>query len=134
MSQSRIMDTLRYEWLPDELSVCRLAADERVPVWLPIRGFTTVTRTDEELSIVCASSAVPTGVRSEHGWTVLKVLGPLPFEAVGILRRLADPLAMAGIPIIAIGTFDTDYVLVKRGQEEAADEALAASGLLLVST
>mgnify|MGYP006173901441 FL=1 len=77
---------------------------------------------------MCASSAVPPGVRSEHGWTVLKVLGPLPFEAVGILRRLADPLAMAGIPIIAFGTFDTDYVLVKRGQEEAADEVLAASG------
>ena len=127
------METLRYRWLPDALAVCRLAPDEPVPDWLPTVGFTTVTRTDEELSMVCDASAVPDDVRAERGWRCLQVLGPLPFDAVGILRRFAEPLADAGIPIIAIGTFDTDYVLVKQTQTAAADEALEAAGLSLVT-
>ncbi|MBT5902446.1 MAG: ACT domain-containing protein [Opitutaceae bacterium] len=124
------MDELRYEWLADELVVCRLAPTAPVPDWLPDQGFTTVTRTTEELSIVCAAAAVPAGVKAETGWAAFKVLGPLPFDAVGILRRFAEPLADVAIPIIAIGTFDTDYVLVKKAQMGAADTALAARGLI----
>lgn len=127
------METLRYEWLEDELAVCRLDPMFPVPEWLPANGFTTVTRTVEELSIVCAAAAVPSEVKKETGWTALKVLGPLPFDAVGILRRFAAPLADAGIPIIAIGTFDTDYVLIRQPQRAAADAVLAAAGLIAVS-
>lgn len=124
------MDELHFEWLEDELAVCRLAPTSPVPVWLPSTGFTTVTRTAEELSVVCRAAAVPAGVKSESGWAALKVLGPLPFDAVGILRRFAAPLADADIPIIAIGTFDTDYVLVKEIQKSKADRVLAKQGLI----
>ena len=101
-----------------------------MPDWLPTSGFTSVTRTEDELSLVCDAAAVPEDVKTERGWSCLKVLGPLPFDAVGILRRFAEPLADAGIPIIAIGTFDTDYVLVKRNQREETDGRLAAAGHL----
>lgn len=123
------MMPLRYRWLSAELGICRLSAADPVPAWLPTVGFTTVTRTHEELSVVCAAAVIPSDVRAEQGWTALHVLGPLPFEAVGILRRLAEPLAAAGIPIIAIGTFDTDYVLVKQSQVGLVDQTLAAAGL-----
>jgi uncharacterized protein len=96
-------------------------------------GFTSITRTAEELSIICESSVVPPDVKAERGWGALQVLGPLPFDAVGILRQIADPLAEKGIPIIAIGTFDTDYVLVQRDQRDAADAALAQAGLVRVN-
>ena len=120
---------LRYGWLAEELAVCRLESTAAVPAWLPTQGFTNVTRTAEELSVVCAASVVTREIKCERGWVALKVLGPLPFDAVGILRRFAEPLADAGIPIIAIGTFDTDYVLVRSDQRVAADTALAAAGL-----
>jgi hypothetical protein len=124
------MEPLRYRWLPDELAVCRLSSVVPVPEWLPAHGFTSVTRTATELSIVCAEVVVPAEVKAERGWQVLEVLGPLPFDAVGILRRLTEPLADAGIPIIAIGTFNTDYVLVKEAQIALADKVLAAAGLI----
>jgi hypothetical protein len=123
------MPTFRYTWLPDNLAVARLAPDAPIPDWMPCEGFTTVTRTEDELSIVCASESVPVGVKAERNWVALKVLGPLPFDAVGILRKFAEPLAEAGIPIIAIGTFDTDYVLVKRSQLTAVNLALGEQGL-----
>ncbi len=126
------MISLRYQWLRDDLAVCRLDADAPLPNWLPTGGFTSVTRTDHELSIVCAGAVVPDGIQAERGWTALQVLGPLPFDAVGILRRIAEPLADAGIPIIAIGTFDTDYVLINQAQVRAVDAILVRSGLSLV--
>ena len=122
------MDELRYEWLEDQLAVCRLEPTSPLPDWLPAQGFTSVTRTTEELSVVCRAEAVPAGVKSETGWAALKVLGPLPFDAVGILRRFAAPLADADIPIIAIGTFDTDYDWVRSDQIEFASTVLARAG------
>ena len=127
------MDELRYEWLEDQLAVCRLEPTSPVPDWLPSQGFTTVTRTTEELSVVCRAEAVPAGVKSEKGWAALKVLGPLPFDAVGILNQFAAPLADANIPIMAIVTYDTDYVLVRTDQIEIAHTVLTRAGWVKVS-
>ena len=72
----------------------------------------SITRTPDELSIVCPEEAVPPDdVTSEDGWRALKVPGPIPFETTGVLAGIAAPLAAAGISIFAISTFDTDYVL-----------------------
>lgn len=124
------MQELRYSWLAENLAVCRLPANSALPPWLPPAGFTSVTRTVDELSIVCAASVVPADVQMERGWRALKVLGPLAFDAVGVLRQIASPLADAGIPIIAIGTFDTDYVLVQQRQVAEADRVLGAAGVV----
>jgi enamine deaminase RidA (YjgF/YER057c/UK114 family) len=102
--------------LPETLSVCRLKATDRVPSWaLELHeGFVSVTRTPDELSIVCPEEAVPPDdVVTEDGWRALKVPGPIPFETTGVLASIANPLAAAGISIFAISTYDTDYVLVK---------------------
>jgi hypothetical protein len=114
--------------LPGTLAVCRLRASERVPSWaLELHeGFVSITRTPDELSIVCAQEAVPPDTEVEEDWRALVVPGPIPFEATGVLAALTVPLAEAGIPIFAISTYDTDYVLVREKHVEHALHVLHA--------
>jgi hypothetical protein len=86
----------------------------------------SITRTPDELSIVCPEDAVPPDTRSEDGFRALKVPGPIPFAQTGVLASLAVPLAAAGISIFAIATYDTDYVLVRATELDAALEVLHA--------
>jgi hypothetical protein len=123
---------LTLEVLADELAVCRLASDAHVPDWAWSEGFTSVTRTEDELSVVCAAEPVPVDIKHTPGWRALKVRGPLDFSLVGILAGLSNILADAGIPIFAISTYDTDYLLVRREQLDAAAEALKAAGYEVV--
>jgi len=82
----------------------------------------------DELSIVCSSAQVPPEIQHDHGWACLKLHGPFPFSETGILSAFVQPLADRAIPIFAISTFDTDYVLVKKDWLEKAVEALIAAG------
>ncbi len=111
------------------LAICRLEPSERIPSWaLELHeGFVNITRTPDELSIVCAQEAVPPDTQVEEDWRALVIPGPIPFEATGVLSALATPLADAGIPIFAISTYDTDYVLVRQCNLERALEALHAN-------
>lgn len=107
--------------LPDVLAVCRLPPDAALPAWIDTSaGFLTISRTEDELSLVCDLDRVPGGVRAERGWRAFKVEGPLDFALTGILAALATPLAEAGISIFAISTFETDYLLVRETELERA--------------
>jgi hypothetical protein len=114
--------------LDDRLAVCRPGQVSSVPQWSTSGDFFSVTRTPEELSIVCQESIVPEGVRAEKGWRVLRVVGTFEFSMVGILASLTTPLAEAGIGLFAISTFDTDYLLVKEEDLVRAVEALRSYG------
>jgi hypothetical protein len=108
-------------------AVCRLGKDEQIPAWA--KGeFVSITRTNDELSVVCSEDAVPEGIKSEKAWKCLKVLGPLDFSLVGIFASLAEPLARGGISIFAISTFDADYLLVKNDMVEKTKEILSQTG------
>ncbi|MGA2592807.1 MAG: ACT domain-containing protein [Bryobacteraceae bacterium] len=110
-------------------AVCRLAPQETVPSWVSAAdSFTSVSRTRDELSIVCAEDAVPPGIQCAKGWRILEVQGPLDFAQTGILASLASPLADAGVSIFAISTYDTDYVLVEEQHLDSAVRALTAAG------
>ena len=115
--------------LQGTLAICRLEPSERIPSWaLELHeGFVNITRTPDELSIVCSQEAVPPDTQVEEDWRALVIPGPIPFEATGVLSALATPLADAGIPIFAISTYDTDYVLVRQCNLERALEALRAN-------
>jgi uncharacterized protein len=118
---------LRLTILPGRLAVCRLTADAAAPQW--VRGtFTSVTRTAEELSIVCDDDAPPADVHAEHGWRAVKVLGPIPFDVTGVAAALVSPLAAAGISVFLIATFDTDYLLLKEDVFDRALTVLRANG------
>ena len=112
--------------LPEPLAICRLRPVERIPSWaLEEHGsLSSITRTPDELSIVCPEEAVPPDTQAEGGWRALKVPGPIPFGEIGVLESIAGPLARAGISIFAVSTYDTDYVLVKAEHVEQALEAL----------
>lgn len=112
-------DGLALRLLTERFSVCRLAADESVPEELPRSSLLSITRTADELSVVCEESDELPGI-VESGWRCLVVDGPLAFDQVGILASLAQPLADAGVSVFVISTYDTDYLLVKEAQLETA--------------
>jgi hypothetical protein len=114
--------------LGERLSICRLDAGEEVPAWATGASFFSVTRTRDELSVVCPEDVVPEGISRERDWRALKLEGPFDLSMVGILASLASPLAEAGASIFAVSTFDTDYVLVREEQLDLAVDTLRASG------
>ncbi|WP_225769301.1 ACT domain-containing protein [Inquilinus sp. Marseille-Q2685] len=111
--------------LPETLAVARLPADASLPGWINWSDpFVTVSRTRDELSVACPEARVPAEAQAERGWRGFKVQGPLDFALTGILARLAAPLAEAGISIFAISTYDTDYLLVRAADLDAATAVL----------
>jgi GNAT superfamily N-acetyltransferase len=109
-------------------AVCRLGGEASIPPWATAGDFSSVSRTADELSVVCRQEAVPDGVLCERGWRCLRVAGTIPFTAVGVLAALTAPLADAGVSVFAISTFDTDYLLVKERDLAAAVAALHRRG------
>ena len=127
----RMSHPLKYRVLRERLAVCRMAADAPVPGWAAGSGFYCATRTSDELSIVCPENRIDQSsgdVTVEGGWIAIKLEGPFPFSMTGVLSSFLQPLAEAQIPIFAISTFDTDYVLVKEENLPRALAALRAAG------
>jgi hypothetical protein len=133
---------LTIEVLAQPLSVCRLAADAVVPEWATRPGpFCSITRTVDELSIICATDHLPPApslpalgpAAREDGWRALELVGPFAFAEVGVLLRVAAPLAAAGISILPVATFETDYVLVPETRLASAIAELRAAGHSVVS-
>jgi hypothetical protein len=113
--------------LPGRLAVCRLEPGAPFPSWATGR-VASVTRTPDEMSVVCSEDAVPPEVRAERGFRCLTVGGPIDFSLTGVLSALARPLATAGISILVISTFDTDLLLVREALLTAAATALREAG------
>jgi uncharacterized protein len=114
--------------LPGRYAVARLEPEAEVPPWARSKTFACVTRTRAELSSVCSEAEVPSGVPAQRGFCGLQVKGPLDFSETGILASLAGPLAMAGISIFAVSTYDTDYLFVPAAQEPEAIQVLIGAG------
>jgi hypothetical protein len=120
---------LKFRWVADgPYAIVRLAPDAAVPDWATKGGFTSITRTADELSIVCPTENLPRNVSSPHRWICLKLEGPFPFSQTGILLSFIGPLSSNGIPIFAISTYDTDYVLIQEEFAGMALEVLQAAG------
>jgi len=113
---------LKFRRLPGVYAIVRFAPDAPVPAWASKGEFTSITRTSDELSIVCPIENIPAEVHSPHHWRCLKLEGPFPFTQTGVLLSFIEPLSRNDIPIFAVSTYDTDYVLIP---EEFAERALA---------
>lgn len=114
--------------IPGEFAIARLAPDAPVPAWADSRVFGAVTRTADELSILCPAAQVPSDVKHERGWAMLQLQGPFAFTLTGILSSVLAPLAAAKVGILATSTFDTDYVFVKQVQVDDAIRTLESAG------
>jgi hypothetical protein len=118
---------LRLRSLQGRYSVARLDPDAPTPAW-PSGELTSITRTPDELSIVCDEDAVPDGVQTERGWRALAVAGPIPFETTGVAAALTTVLAGAKISVFVMSTYDTDYLLVKDEAFARARDVLRDAG------
>ena len=108
--------------------VAKLAPESGIPE-SALRGeFYSVTRTDEELSVVCAQDADFLCESREKGWRMLKIEGVLDFSLIGILSKISTILADNSVSIFAVSTYNTDYILVKDKDIDAAVTALKGSG------
>ena len=114
--------------LPGFFAIVRLAADAPLPSWASAGDFFSMTRTSDELSVVCLATQVPSSLTAETGWRALKVHGPFALSEIGVLAALAAALAHAKVSLFAISTFATDYLLVNDKNLNAAVAALRAAG------
>lgn len=136
MNRRTELDLPLLRMLAPEFSLFRFAADHPVPEPLAAERFVFLSRTDEELSVLCPSetaetlglSTAPALLDRSSAWSGIAVIGPLDFSIVGLLAELSRLLAEAKISLFAVSTFDTDYLFVRSGQSADAREALMAGG------
>lgn len=120
--------SLNLSVLDERLAVCRLEPGSGIPAWATDAPFFSVTHTADELSVVCPEERVPVGITCERGWRALKLEGPFEFGMIGLLASVAVPLAESEVSVLAIATYETDYVLVQESQLDLATEALRERG------
>lgn len=110
--------------LPGKFAVCLLEKNDAVPSWALKSFFYSISKTNDELSIVCLEKSVPQGIKFDGNWKAIKVEGKLDFSLTGILASLINPLAEEKISIFAVSTFNTDYILVKSNNLQKAKRIL----------
>lgn len=92
-----------------------------------------IGKTDEEKSLVCATSEVPpNALWHDDDWKAFRIQGVLDFSLVGILSKIAAILANHAISIFAVSTFNTDYILIKSKNYQRGLEILEAAGYKIV--
>lgn len=117
---------MKLKFLKSDFAVCKLRDLSRLR---QASGMYFLAKTSEELSLVCFVEDIPdNAIVAETGWKAFRVEGPLDFMEVGILARLSGLLAANGIPIFAVSTYDTDYVLLKADRFEEARTILRDNG------
>lgn len=119
----------RFSLIPGSWAILKLSAEAPVPEWATMsKDFFAVTRTREELSVICPAADVPSVHDNGIRWSLIKVEGPFSFAEIGVLASFGTPLANAGISIIAVSTHDTDYILIRAHDEAAARQSLILAG------
>jgi len=118
--------------MPGSYAICRLDANAAIPPWATDMAFSSITRTVNELSIVCRSEGVPAVVQAQRGYRALSVRGPLDFSLVGIAAALTGALADASISIFMLSTYDTDYLFVRDADLDRAVATLRDAGHAVV--
>jgi hypothetical protein len=114
--------------LAGDYAIHRFTAADGIPPAVLDTPFVSITRTADELSIVCPDSIKLESSRCDSGWACFRVAGTLDFSLTGILADLAGVLARDAISLFAVSTFDTDYILVKKETLAPAVRALSAAG------
>ena len=115
---------MKLEALCKNFSVCKTSHEE-----IPAEGFCFFARTDGEISLVCESEFVPDcAYAREDGWRAFRVSGELDFSLVGILASITSALAQKEIPVFAVSTYNTDYILVRSEYFTSAADTLSENG------
>ena len=116
----------------ETMAFCRLSPTDEIPAWIYKEPFYCITHSADELSLYLPQDRIPHGCKIVGKWRLFKISGPLDFNLIGIIASIANPLATASIPINAISTFDTDYIMVQARELEQAIEVLEFEGFEVV--
>ncbi len=119
---------LTFTLSPERFAVCRLDPGTPVPAWAGTAPFSSITRTADELSVICPEAAVPAGISTATGWRCLKLEGPFDFSVTGLVASFSTALARAGISLMVVCTYDTDYLLVRGPDLDRAIASLERDG------
>ncbi len=122
------MPVITLKRLDGVYTISQLSASASVPTWCEGTGFISISRGDDELSIICLKERVPEKVRSDGEWTCFKFLGPFKFGETGIVLSVVRPISENGIGILILSTFNGDYLLVQNADLEHSIQHLKAAG------
>jgi hypothetical protein len=129
---SETLPALELRLLPETYAVAHLPATASTPAFPRSSGFVSVTRTEDELSVICPEGLLPDGAASSGGFRCLRMNSELPFDCVGVVASIAQAIASAGLSVFAVSTHDRDYFLVAATSLDDAVEALRARGHAVV--
>ena len=112
------------------LATVRLPAGSPAPEWAAGEPLASVSVTADETSVICPTSSLPDSLPGpvEGPFIVVRVAGTLEMSQIGVMVGLLKPLADAGIPVLTVSTFDTDWVLVPARHSAAAASVWRAAG------
>ncbi|MEC9282626.1 MAG: ACT domain-containing protein [Bdellovibrionota bacterium] len=119
---------MKLSHIQGDYSILKILPNSPIPDWALQSDFFSISKTPDELSIVCKSECVPVDMDANKSWALLKVLGPLDFSLTGVLNSITNPLAQEKISIFAVSTFDTDYLLVKQSEVQNSKACLEKAG------
>jgi uncharacterized protein len=125
------MNELTFIVLPNEYALCRLATTDAIPTWALSSAFYSITKTTDELSIVCDAAMVPDAIRCSKGWQLLKIASVLDLSLTGITAKFSTALANADVNLCVVATYDTDYILVQQQKLPTATKALEKAGFIV---
>ena len=114
---------MKLEWFDGAYWALRLPAGSVGPA-----DAFCVMRTPDETTVITLSDRPPVEARTSGPWRMFRIADELPHDAVGILASLSAVLAEARVPILAFGSFDTDYVCVPGELAGIARKALREAG------
>jgi len=108
--------------------VCQIKDIENITKYFKEKEFFSITKTEDEISIVTLQENIKEDVKSEKDWKILKIEGTLDFSLIGILAKISGILANHSISIFVISTFNTDYILIKADKIQMAISVLSKEG------
>jgi hypothetical protein len=123
---------LQFEVLPKRFAMCQLDMAMPLPNWLLRSSFYTVSKTADELSVVCEEDLVQDEIVKSVGWRLLKINAVLDLSLTGITAQFSTALAKAGVNLSVIATYNTDYILVEEAKLTTAIEALRGAGFEVI--
>lgn len=119
---------IRLKLLPGDYAVAQLPHSAPIPSWADGDGFVSISRTDDELSVVCRQERIPTHVKSDDDWVCFKFVGPFEFGESGIILSVIRPLSEDGMGVFVVATFDGDVLLLKANDVPRAKTLLRDAG------
>lgn len=128
-----LMDTLTFIVLPGMYAICRFDARDDIPDWVFQSRFYNISKSENELSIICEAHLVPEDTKADRDWKLMRLEGTLDLSLTGVTARFSAPLAKHDVNLCVLATYDTDYIMVKNKKLMQAQTVLRQAGFVVVA-